>query len=208
MSKLSKLPNKVLFNICQNLIDEAKFNYDEPYDDYDENQEYLEQAANWTGEKIEHEDVEFISVLISDNFELFEKVKEGEIDKKAVIEELVKPQLYTYSIDYEVWGPATLTEKYEIKRKSYSESLAKDGLKHDYFEGNMSYYDGDYQENESDNFEPDNFDITWVNQVQNENKKSILSKIVVENTTEVLDNLDKKTLIELRNIINQKLSSL
>jgi len=40
-----------------------------------------------------------------------------------------------------------------------------------------------------------------------ENKKPILDKLVVENTTNLLDNLDRETLIQLRNLINQKLSS-
>jgi len=40
-----------------------------------------------------------------------------------------------------------------------------------------------------------------------ENKKPILDKLVVENTTGLLDNLDRETLIQLRNLINQKLSS-
>ncbi len=39
------------------------------------------------------------------------------------------------------------------------------------------------------------------------NKKPILDKLVVENTTNLLDNLDRETLIQLRNLINQKLSS-
>jgi hypothetical protein len=79
-------------------------------------------------------------------------------------------------------------------------------LRYSYNDGSWDYYNGDYLEHETDDFEPDNFDITYVTKLR-EGKKPILDRLVVENTKDLLENLDRETLVKLRNLINEKLSS-
>ena len=55
-------------------------------------------------------------------------------------------------------------------------------------------------------------EIKWIieerlNQKLREGKKPILDRLVVENTKDLLENLDRETLVKLRNLINEKLSS-
>ena len=130
----------------------------------------------------------------------------NELTNSQAIEALSIPKKKKYVAYYELWGPATLTEKYKTTWESYNKNWVKDSLRHSYNEGDFNFYDGDYQEHESDNFEADNFDITYINDLR-ENKEPILDKLVVENTQDLLDNLDRDTLLKLRNLINQKLSS-
>jgi hypothetical protein len=166
----------------------------------------LKEKSSWTGVNSEIEDMEFMAALININEPIFQQLKEGSISIKEAIANLTLPELQKYKIYYEIWGPATLTEKYSTTWQSYDRKWVSANIRHSYNEGTFDYYDGNYEEYETDNFEPDNFDITDVRTLS-ESKKPILSKLVVENTKEILNNLDKETLIELRNLINQKLSS-
>lgn len=203
---LRSLPPNVLIQICISLLDEESFDYDDPFDDYDDNEKLVKNASAWASSTVEREDVEFISKFISDNLPLLESVKNDGVSVRSIIPELSIPSLKSYKVYYEIWGPATLTEKYRITWDSYDEDWVKPSLRRSYYDGDFDYYQGEYLEYETDNFESDNFEITDVDSI-NESKKSLLSRVVVENTTNVLDNLDKDTLLRLRNIINQKLSS-
>lgn len=200
------LPPNVLIQICISLLDEESFDYDDPFDDFDDNEKLIRNASAWASSNVEREDVEFISKFISDNLPLLESVKNDGVSAKSIIPELSIPSLKSYKVYYEIWGPATLTEKYRVTWESYDEDWVKPSLRRSYYDGDFDYYQGDYLEYETDNFESDNFEITDVDSI-NESKKTLLSKVVVENTTDVLDSLDKDTLLRLRNIINQKLSS-
>jgi hypothetical protein len=189
MSRLSQQPLKVLLILSETLMQD-NFYYGNPWDDAEDNLKLLRDKSGWIGIGIDYEDMEFIAAFIDENESIIKDVVDGKISKKDALDNLSIPKLEKFNIWYEVWGPATLTEKYRTTWQSYD----------------FSYWEGDYEEHESDNFEPDNFEITSRRKVM-ENKKPILDKLVVENTTNLLDNLDRETLIQLRNLINQKLSS-
>lgn len=205
MSVLSRQPLKILLTVSKLLI-ENEFYYKNPWDDTDDNMSKLKISTGWIGEKFDEYDMEFIAAFILENLKTILSSIHNELTNSEAIERLSIPRKHNYKVWYEIWGPATLTEKYKTRWESYHKNWVKDSLRHSYNEGDFDYYQGDYEEHESDNFEPDNFDITYVNEL-NETKKPILDKLVVENTKDLLDNLDRDTLVKLRNLINQKLSS-
>lgn len=203
---LRRLPPNVLVQISISLLDEESFDYEDPFDDYNDNVELVVNASKWASSTVEREDIEFISKFISDNLPLLESVKNGEVSVKSIIPELVIPTSKSYRVYYEIWGNATLTERYKTTWESFDEDWVKSSIRQSWYDGDFDYYQGDYIEHETDNFDSDNFEITDVDLIK-ESKKSLLSRVVVENTTDVLDSLDRDTLINLRNLINQKLSS-
>lgn len=205
MANVKDLPPKILIEVAS-LILSTDFDYKDPYDDFGDNKKILEDSSKWASVEVDTLDVEFISKFIIENKPLLEKVISNEVNTNQIIPELEIPQANKYRIDYEVWGNATLTENYKTTWDSYDESWAKESLRNSYYEGEFDYWQGEYIDHETDNFDNDNFEITWVHRLD-ENKKTLLSKIVVENTTDVLDSLDEETLLNLRNLINQKLSS-
>ena len=205
MSALSNQQLKVLLVLSKQLI-EDEFEYRNPWDYENENMQKLKTSGGWIGEKLDQVDMEFIAAFILENLKILLSSIHNELTNSEATEALSIPKKKKYVAYYEIWGPATLTEKYKTTWESYNKNWVKDSLRHSYNEGEFDYWEGDYQEHESDNFEPDNFDITYVNDLR-ENKEPILDKLVVENTQDLLDNLDRDTLLKLRNLINQKLSS-
>lgn len=205
MSVLSNQPLKVLLVLSKQLI-EDEFEYRNPWDYEHDNMKKLKTSGGWIGEKLDQVDMEFIAAFILENLKIILSSIHNELTNSEAIEAISIPKKKKYVAYYEIWGPATLTEKYKTTWESYNKNWVKDSLRHSYNEGEFDYWEGDYQEHESDNFEPDNFDITYVNDLR-ENKEPILDKLVVENTQDLLDNLDRDTLLKLRNLINQKLSS-
>ena len=205
MSVLSNQPLKVLLVLSKQLI-EDEFEYRNPWDYEHDNMKKLNTSGAWIGEKFDEDDMEFIAAFILENLKIILSSIHNELTSSEAIERLSIPKKKKYTLYYEIWGSATLTEKYKTTWESYYKNWVKDSLRYSYNEGHFDYYNGDYLEHESDNFEPDNFDITYVNEL-NENKVPILDKLVVENTQDLLDNLDRDTLVKLRNLINRKLSS-
>lgn len=202
---LSSQPKRILLRASQ-LLYTTGFQFNNPYDEDYNNLEKVKILLGWIGEDFDFEDVEFISAFIKINESLIKLLDKKEISLDEAANQVQIPEQKKFKVYYEIWGPATLTEKYSSGWDSYFKEWVNDSFQHHYHEGSFSYWEGDYQEYETDNFEPDNFAITDVYEL-NEQKKPSLSKLVLENTSEILDNLDRETLIELRNIINQKLSS-
>ena len=204
--QLRRLPHKLLVQVSTILLEEKNYDFNNPWSDMDTTSDYVEQASKWTSADVDNEDVEFISKFISENESLLQQYIKGEVLLSEILNSLTIPQPKEYKLWYEVWGNAVVTEEYSTVWTSYDEKWVKESLMWSYIEGRFDYYEGKYEGMETDNFETDNFEITQVSNL-NESKKSLLSKLVLENTTDVLDNLDRDTLIDLRNLINQKLSS-
>lgn len=204
--KLKELPRNLLVEVSLLLLEDDDFDFIDPYDEFDDNESSVEEASKWTSADVESSDVEFICKFIKDNQSLLQQVSAGEVKANEILSSLTMPKLKEYKLWYEIWGSAIVTEEYSTVWSSYDERWVKESLRWKYGQGDWDYYEGKYEGYETDNFEADNFEITHVRNL-NESKKSLLSKLVVENTTDVLDNLDRDTLIDLRNLINQKLSS-
>lgn len=188
------------------LLLETSFEFKNPFADFDVNFSLLEKNSAWTSSDVDNRDVEFISNFIEINLPLLNKLTKKQISVKEVLPKIKTPVLEKYTIFYEIWGSSTLTENYKTDWESYSKEFAKESIKQSYNDGSFDYWNGKYIDHYTDNFESDNFEVTDVEKI-NETRKTFLSKIIVENTSEVVDHLDMDTLISLRNIINQKLSS-
>ena len=91
---------------------------------------------------------------------------------------------------------------------SYDEEWVKDSAQQQNSDGNWSMWEGrERRDTEYENFEESDYSFGDVYEV-NENKpqnESVLGRLVVENTRDVVKSLDKKTLLELRRIIDSKL---
>ena len=145
MSQLRNSPPRILIEIFSLLLS-TDFDYGDPYDDYEKNKELLENSSRWASVDVDSLDVEFMAAFISKNEDLIESFNSDGVNSNEIISRLVIPEMKEYRISYEIWGSAVLTEKYSTTRESYSESLAKNSLKHQYYEGEFDYYQGNYEE--------------------------------------------------------------
>jgi len=115
----------------------------------------LNTSGAWIGEKFDEDDMEFIAAFILENLKIILSSIHNELTSSEAIEALSIPKKKKYTAYYEIWGSATLTEKYKTTWKSYYKDWVKDSLRYSYNEGNFDYYEGHYLEHESDNFDRD-----------------------------------------------------
>jgi hypothetical protein len=106
-----------------------------------------------------------------------------------------------------VWGSCTYTDYKVQEFDSYDEKWVKDSAQQQRSDGNWDMWNGrDRRKTDYENYEESDYELEGVYEV---NKKpvqeSLLSKLIIENTSEVVNSLDKKTLLELRRIIDSKL---
>ena len=116
----------------------------------------------------------------------------------------------TYEVHYDVWGSCTYEEYKTQKFDSYDESWVVDSVNQQREDGNWDLYDGsDRREPEYENFEESDYSFGNVYELNNNNtKESLLDRLVLENTSEVVSSLDKQTLLKLKQIIESRLRSL
>jgi S-adenosylmethionine/arginine decarboxylase-like enzyme len=215
-SQFSKLPKKQLVFIAEKLVDE-EFPIGNPYDsDFDGAYDILKQVANYFSLEATQEDVEFFSKFLEVNeniiADLFANNRE-QMRNTSLIERLVIPVAKTYDLHYTMWGSCTYTEYLAQKFDSYDKNWVKDSADQQREDGNWDYYNGrKLRDTEYDNFEESDHSYDEVYEVNDDKtintnfvSDSILDKLVIENTEDVINSLDKKTLIELRRIIDSKL---
>jgi hypothetical protein len=211
-SQFSRLPNKQLLFIAEKLVDE-NFPIGNPYDDdFEEAYSVLQSVSKYFNIVAAHEDVEFFAKLLEINddliADLFANNKE-QMKNKELIEKLVIPVAKSYNLNYSVWGSCSYTDYKVQKFDSYDEGWVINFAEQQRQDGNWSMWDGrDRRDTEYENFEESDYDFGDVYEVDEKPiQESLLSKLVLENTSDVINSLDRTTLIKLRNLINQKLSS-
>jgi len=212
VSNLEKIPLKITCYIAAALL-KKNFDFKNPYNDnthvyYD----MLEDLTSATLNQILNEtlDLEFMAKFIDLNSALLTKWMDKEVKFNEIQNKLVIPKPTVYTVAYEVWGSCVLTEKYVVDWSSYDESFIDDAIEHARDDDKFNYWDGEYVEHETDNFEADNFQIDWVEKKKTnvgENKKNY-SKMILEKSDTFLEQFDKKSLIKLRNLIDRKLNIL
>jgi len=210
-SQFSKLSKKQLVFICEKLVDED-FPIGNPYtDDFDNAYEILQSVSKYFGISATQEDVEFFSKLLEINddliADLFANNKE-QMKNRELFEQLVIPVAKSYNLDYDVDGSCTYTEYYSQEFDSYDEDWVRDSAEQQRSDGSWDIYDGrERSSTDYDNFDVNDHsygDVYEVDEPDTRNE-SVLNRLVIENTSEVVNSLDRKTLLELRRIIDSKL---
>lgn len=201
-SVFSRYPKKQLVFISERLIDkEFDINlYDT--NEYEESYNKLEEIGKYFNESISDEDVQFFAKFIEINDGVLTKIFEGD---KSLIESLVIPIAKDYEVEYTVDGTCDYTEYYSHKVSSYEKGWVDSMIQHQYGEGGFDFYNGQLENTDYDNYEMNEWDIQKVSEVESSVKESLLSKLVLENTQDALNSLDKKTLIKLKSIIDSRL---
>jgi len=213
-SQFSRLPKKQLVLIAEKLVDES-FPSGNPYDDreYEEHYNNLSSIGKYFNINVNDEDVQFFAKFLELNDELIADIfanNSQEINNKELIEQLVIPVAKTYNIDYSTWGTCTYEEYLTQSFDSYDEDWVTDSANQQIEDGNWSLYDGrTTRETTYDNFEESDYSFDRVYEVNdNKIKESLLDRLVLENTSEVVSSLDKQTLLKLKQIIESRLRSL
>jgi len=209
-SQFSRLPKKQLVFITEKLIDE-EFAVGNPYDyNFESLYNTLKNISKYFNINSTHEDIEFFAKFLEINgdtiAELFANNGE-QMKNKELIEQLEIPVAKSYDLNYSVWGTCTYTDYKVQEFDSYDEKWVKDSAHQQRNDGNFDTWNGrDRRKTDYENYEESDYEFEGVYEV---NKKpvqeSLLSKLVIENTSEVVNSLDKKTLLELRRIIDSKL---
>lgn len=207
MSQLSKQSPKVVTKIAILLLQESDFKPRRgPYYSFRENIKLLKNLTRVININPDHEDLEFICQFIIDNYEILLKVIEKQETISSILDKITIPKILDFKINYETYGFARVIYTYETTRESYNEDWVEIGLMESYHEGFFDYWEGKVLNQDIEDYEQTDFIIRSVEEL-NEMKKPTLDKLVMENTKDILDSLDKETLINLRNLINQKISS-
>jgi len=212
-SQFSKLPKKQLVFISEKLVDED-FPIGNPYDtDFDSAEKILTEVANYFSLAVTQEDVEFFSKFLEVNeniiAELFANNRE-QMRNSSLIEQLVIPVAKTYDLHYTTWGSCSYTEYKASYFDSYDKDWVTDSASQQRNDGNWDMWDGrDIRDTEYENFEESDSSYNHVYNVDDKQEtiysESILDKLVIENTKDVVNSLDRNTLIKLKSIIESRL---
>ena len=205
-SHLSTAPKRMLAKISRELIDKGfdqLLAYSDSIDRYG-NFQTFEKVLKYFGFAAVEEDYQFFSKFIEINDELLSQIFETK--DVSLFDKLILPMAQEYVVKYTVDGSCSFTEYYEDTVSCYDidwvESMLEtmQGATWDYYQGRL--INTDY-----DNYDTADFSIDGVRPVVAESK-SLLSRLVIENTSDVVSSLDKRTLLELKRIIDSRLSSL
>lgn len=200
------LPLNVLIVVAKMCYDDG-FDYSDPYGDMDKSFDILKNSSAWVfNDTFNSLDVEFIAKVINNNLDIFQNTPLKNFKSQEMVSMITIPISKTYKVYYERWGNAIVTEKYNEIWRSFDENWVRESMQYEEREGTWNFYDGNYEGNEIEEFEVQGESIVKV--VDDGPKlESLLSRLVLENTSEVIDKVDRQTLIKIRNLINQRLSS-
>lgn len=213
-SQFSRLPKKQLILIVEKLVDES-FPTGNPYNDgeFEEHYNNLSSIGKYFNINVNDEDVQFFAKFLEINDDLIADIfanNSQEINNKELIEKLEIPVSKTYNLDYSTWGTCTYEEYLTQSFDSYDEDWVIDSANQQREDGIWDLYDGrTTRETTYDNFEESDHSFDRVYEVNdNKIKESLLDRLVLENTSEVVSSLDKQTLLKLKQIIESRLRSL
>lgn len=207
-SQFSKLPKKQLVLIAEKLIDED-FPTGNPYGSYSFSEAYetLSTIGKYFSISAVHEDVEFFSKFLEMNDDVLADIFETE--DKTLYDKLVIPVAQTYELRYNVWGSCTFDDYMGQKFDSYDMNWVEDSARQQRDDGNWDLFDGyNVSDTTYDNFDTSDYSFDEVRYVSEPVKESLLNRLVLENTSEVVSSLDRETLLKLKSIIDSRLRSL
>jgi hypothetical protein len=208
-SQFSRLPKKQLVFIAEKLVDED-FPIGNPYtDDFDSAYATLQEVSNYFSVESTHEDVEFFAKLLEINDEiiadLFANNKE-QMKNRELIEQLVIPVAKSYNMDYSSWGTCSYTNYMVQEFDCYDRDWVTESATQQNNDGNWNMWEGqETNPTEYENFEESDYSFGDVYEINETKTESILDRLVIENTSGVVNSLDKQTLLKLRSIIESRL---
>jgi hypothetical protein len=210
-SQFSRLPKKQLVFITEKLVDED-FPIGNPYtDDFESAYTTLQEVSKYFSVEPTHEDVEFFAKLLEINDEiiadLFANNKE-QMKNRELIEQLVIPVAKSYNMDYSSWGTCSYTNYMVQEFDCYDRDWVTDSASQQNSDGNWNMWEGqETSPTEYENFEDSDYSFGDVYEIDETKIKteSILDRLVIENTSDVVKSLDKQTLIKLKSIIESRL---
>ena len=211
-SKFSKLPKRHLFIISETLIDNNFESRGYPTDqEYDENYNTLQNVSRHLNMDVNEEDVQFFIKFLQINDDLLSKI--FETNDKSLINYLEIPVAETYELRYTVWGSCTYEEFLSQNVDAYDKEWVINSVKQQKWDGNWDIYDGwVVRDTNYDNFDMSDFSFDEVIKVPNNNvdklKESIVNKLLVENTSDFISKIDKRSLLKLKLAIESRLGSL
>jgi len=198
-SQFSNQPKKILYTITQKLISD---DFDEDYsaDTYDNNQTILSNISRMFNiDVVDDIDIQFFTKFIKINRRLISEISETK--DKSLIDKLVIPIAKTYEMLYNTWGSCTYEEFLKQEVDSYDEEWVRISILRDESDGYWNTYEGSqYSEPQYDNYEESGWAIESVHE-SNEN----IQENNFKKTTKVISSMDKKSLLELKNIIDSRL---
>jgi hypothetical protein len=204
-SNFSKLSKKQLLKAVIPYLLENDYPIN-PYTDkdiYDKCWDIVESLSNVYGNESQLEDIEFFSKLLSLNLRLIEEY--GETNDMTLSEKLVIPEMKAYQLDYNTWGICNYTEFYKSRVWSYDEDWVEPGVKMAEEDGNWGTGEGSYRiEPDYENYEESGWEIELIHDYPSES----IQEQKFNKTSKVISTLDKESLLELRKIINSRLSLL
>ena len=207
-SQFSKLPKKQLVFIAEKLVDEG-FPQGNPYENSEFNDAYsiLSNIGKFFNIPVIHEDVEFFSKFLEVNDDVLAELFGG--GDKSLYDKLIIPEAQTYELRYSVWGTCTYDDYMSQNFDSYDMDWVEDSAQQQRNDGSWDIYNGrNLRDTTYDNFEESDHSFDEVLPVSENIKESLLSRLVVENTSEVVSSLDRQTLLKLKSIIDSRLRSL
>ena len=202
-----KNPEMLLFIIKQSI--EKGFDFENPYSYFVKNYQILEKVCKVVGiNSLEYRDVDFISKFMTNNSELIQKIFETK--DKSLLSQLEYPKNKMFKVPYELYSHQSIVEHYTVNWDSYDKDFVRNSLIEARNDGNFDEWTGDLQRTDILDSETSDFIINdeEITEINTEKTESILDRLVIENTSSVINSLDRNTLINLRNIINSRLSSL
>jgi hypothetical protein len=206
-SQFSRLPKKQLVLIAEKLLDEG-FPQGNPYGDYDFNTYYedLLRVGKYFNITAYQEDVEFFAKFLEMNDDVLSQIFGGD---KSLYDKLIIPEAQTYELRYSVWGTCTYDDYMSQNFDSYDMDWVGDSAQQQRNDGSWDIYNGrNLRDTTYDNFDESDHSFDEVLPVSENVKESLLSRLVVENTSEVVSSLDRQTLLKLKSIIDSRLRSL
>jgi hypothetical protein len=208
-SQFSRLPKKQLAFIAEKLVDED-FPIGNPYiSDFDSAYGTLQEVSKYFSVESTHEDVEFFSKFLEINediiADLFANNKE-QMNNRELIEQLEIPVAKSYNMDYSSWGTCSYTNYMVQEFDSYDKDWVTDSATQQNNDGNWSMWEGQVTNPpEYENFEESDYSFGDVYEIDETKTESILDRLVIENTSGVVNSLDKQTLLKLKSIIESRL---
>lgn len=216
-SQFSKLSKKQLVFICQKLIDEG-FPTGNPYisdynSDYNESYNILSNIGKYFNIPVNDEDVQFFAKFLEINDDLIADIfanNSENINNTELINKLVIPVAKRYELQYNVYGTCNYYENLGQKFDAYDEDWVIPSAIQQRDDGNWDFYSGyEIEPTTYENFEEHDMSFDKVEEVGGEEspniKESLLKRLVIENTSEILPSLDKNTLLELKKLIDSRL---